>query len=223
MSNSIVELEAAPFILALGTNTTESHPVIALRIKRAVRKGATLVVADPRRIDLTRFAWRYLPLQAGTNVALISAISNVILAEELHDAAFIAERAEGFDAWAAQVRAYTPEWAEPITRIPADTIREVARAYASADSAAICYTLGVTEHHSGTDGVMTLGNLALLTGNLGKPSSGVNPFRGQNNVQGTGDMGSTPDKLPGYQELADPAARERVGRVWGVDIPTHVG
>ena len=129
MSNSIAELEDAPFILAIGTNTTESHPVIALRIKRAVRKGATLVVADPRRIDLTRFAWKYLPMQAGTNVALVSALANVILAEGLHDAGFIAAHVHGFEAWAEEVRKYTPEWAEPITGIPAGTIRAVARAY----------------------------------------------------------------------------------------------
>lgn len=223
MSNAIAELEDAPFILAIGTNTTESHPVIALRLKKAARKGATIVVCDPRRIDLTRFAWKHLQLRAGTNVALVSAIANVILAEGLHDASFIAERVNGFDAWADEVRQYTPEWAEPITGVPAADIRDVARAYATAERAAICYTLGVTEHHSGTDGVKTLGNLALLTGNLGKASAGVNPLRGQNNVQGTGDMGCMPDKLPGYQRLSDPEVAEMVGHVWGVPVPQHPG
>ena len=223
MTNSIAELEDAPFLFALGTNTTESHPVIALRIKRAVRKGARLVVADPRRIDLVRFAWRYLPIRAGSNVALVGAMANVILAEGLQDAAFLAERVDGFEAWAAVVREQTPEWAARITGVPAEAIREVARAYGTAERAAICYTLGVTEHHSGTDGVMALGNLALCTGNVGKRGAGVNPFRGQNNVQGTGDAGCMPDKLPGYQSMTDPAARALATAAWGVEPPTTTG
>lgn len=223
MTNSIAELEDAPFIFALGTNTTESHPVIALRIKRAVRRGARLVVADPRRIDLVRFAWRHLPMRAGSNVALVGAMANVILAEGLQDAAFLSERVDGFEAWAAVVRTQTPEWAATITGVPAEAIREVARAYATAERAAICYTLGVTEHHSGTDGVMALGNLALLTGNVGKRGAGVNPFRGQNNVQGTGDAGCMPDKLPGYQSITDPEARSRAAKAWGVAPPSAPG
>ena len=223
MSNSIGELENAPFIFAIGTNTTESHPVIALRIKKAVKKGATLVVADPRKIDLTRFAAEYLPIEVGSDVALVNAMCHVILFEDLYDHDFVEARCEGLDELRAHLGSFTPEWASPITGIPAEKIRQVARMYAAAERAAICYTLGITEHRCGVANVQSLGNLALLTGNLGRESSGVNPFRGQNNVQGTGDMGCMPGTLPGYEKLSNPVARDRVEKAWGVPLPAKEG
>jgi formate dehydrogenase major subunit/formate dehydrogenase alpha subunit len=223
MSNSIRELEDAPFIFAIGTNTTESHPVIALRIKKAVKKGATLWVADPRRIDLVRHAHHYLPIKVGSDLALLNALSHVIVGEELYRKQFVDERAEGFEAYREHVRALTPEWAAPICGIDAPTIRELARAYATAERAAIVYTLGITEHACGVSNVEALGNLALLTGNLGRRSSGVNPLRGQNNVQGTGDMGCMPESLPGYMKVANADERALVSRAWGLEVSAVPG
>ncbi len=218
MSNSIRELEDSPFIFAIGTNTTESHPVIALRIKKAVKKGATLIVADPRRIDLVRFAHRYLPLKVGSDLALLNAMSHVIVTEKLYRSEYVDSRAEGFEAYCEHVAQLTPEWAAPICGIGAQTIREVAREYATAERAAICYTLGITEHACGVSNVEALGNLALLTGNLGRRGAGVNPLRGQNNVQGTGDMGCMPENLPGYMKVANPDERALVSHAWGVTL-----
>jgi predicted molibdopterin-dependent oxidoreductase YjgC len=223
MSNSIRELEEAPYIFAIGTNTTDSHPVIALRIKKAVKRGARLIVADPRRIDLVRFAELYLPIKVGSDLALLSAMSHVIVGESLYRKEFVDERAEGFDAYREHVRELTPEWAEPICGIEAATIRKVARDYAASERAAICYTLGITEHACGVANVEALGNLALLTGNLGRRSSGVNPFRGQNNVQGTGDMGCMPENLPGYMKVANRDELQLVSKAWNLPLSTVPG
>jgi formate dehydrogenase major subunit len=223
MSNSIRELEDSPFIFAIGTNTTESHPVIALRIKKAVKRGAKLIVADPRRIDLTRFAHRYLPLKVGSDLALLSAMSHVIVGERLYRADYVDARSEGFAAYCEHVAQLTPEWAAPLCGIDAHTIREVAREYASAERAAICYTLGITEHACGVSNVEALGNLAMLTGNLGRRGAGVNPLRGQNNVQGTGDMGCMPENLPGYMKVANADELELVSRAWGVPLSAVPG
>ncbi|MSP60000.1 MAG: formate dehydrogenase subunit alpha [Myxococcales bacterium] len=223
MSNSIRELEDAPYIFAIGTNTTESHPVIALRIKKAVKKGARLVVADPRRIDLVQFAERYLPIKVGSDLALLSAMAQVIIEEGLQKESFLTARSEGFAEYSAHVALLTPEWAAPICGIDPPTIRAVARDYASAERAAICYTLGITEHACGVANVEALGNLALLTGNLGRRASGVNPFRGQNNVQGTGDMGCMPESLPGYLKVANPDDRAAVSRVWNLPVSAVPG
>ncbi len=223
MSNSIGELENAPFIFAIGTNTTESHPVIATRIKKAVKKGARLLVADPRRIDLTRFAYKYLPMKVGSDVALINGMMHVILKEGLQKQGYIDERTEGFEALKKHLEAWTPERAAAITGLSPAEIRLAAIDFASAPKAAICYTLGITEHRCGVANVQSLGNLSLLTGNLGLESAGVNPFRGQNNVQGTGDMGCMPGYLPGYEKLSNPAARARVEKVWGHELPKNEG
>ncbi len=223
MTNSIGELEHSPFIFAIGTNTTESHPVIAVRIKMAVKKGARLLVADPRRIDLTRFAYKYLPMKIGSDVALINAMCQVIIAENLQRQSYIDERTEGFAALKAHLAEWTPERASEITGLTPDDIRQAARDYATTPKAAICYTLGITEHRCGVNNVQALGNLALLTGNLGVESAGVNPFRGQNNVQGTGDMGCMPGSLPGYEKLSNPVARARVEKAWGVGLPEKEG
>ncbi|MFW6107818.1 MAG: molybdopterin-dependent oxidoreductase, partial [bacterium] len=200
MTNSIDELEHADCILVTGSNTTEAHPIIALRIKAAVEEhGATLIVADPRRIDLVRFAEFYLSQRCGTDVMLFNAMMNVIIGEGLEDEEFIASRTENFDdAWPA-IEPCTPEAAAMVTGVPADDIRRAARLFAAADRASIVYSMGITQHTTGTDNVLALANLAMLTGNVGKASTGVNPLRGQNNVQGACDLAALPNVLPGYQ------------------------
>ena len=183
MSNSISELKGADFLLVAGSNTTETHPVIALRIKEAVRHGARLVVADPRRIEMTRLAHRWLPLTIGTDIPLFNAMAHVIIREGLYNASYVSEKTAGFEELARHLERYTPELAESITGVPADDIVQTAREYARSPRASIVYTLGITEHSCGTHNVQSLANLALLCGNFGKPYAGVNPLRGQNNVQ----------------------------------------
>jgi len=224
MTNAIADIEFADCIFVTGSNTTEAHPIIALRIKAAVtRHGAKLIVADPRRIDLVRFAALHLRQRPGTDVALFNAVMNVILSEGLWDEQFVAERTEGFEELRQSVAAYTPERAQAITGVPADDIRAVARMYAGAERASIIYSMGITQHTTGTDNVLALANLAMLTGNLGKLFSGVNPLRGQNNVQGACDMGALPDLYTGYQRVDDPAARARFQDAWGVPLPDKPG
>ena len=224
MTNSIAELEHAECILVTGSNTTETHPVIASLIKRAVRyHGATLIVVDPRRIDLVKYAALWLRQRNGTDVAWINGMMNVILSEGLQNDAFIRERTENLDACKGLLAAYTPQRVEEISGIAAAQIVEAARLYARAKTASIVYSMGITQHITGTDNVLSLANLALLCGQVGKPSSGVNPLRGQNNVQGACDMGALPDLYPGYQKVADPAAREKFERAWGRKLPAKPG
>jgi formate dehydrogenase major subunit/formate dehydrogenase alpha subunit len=223
MSNSVAELAEAKLILAVGTNTTETHPVLSIRVKEAVRKGAKLIVADPRKIELTRWATRHLPLRIGTDTALLNAMANVILSEGLEDREFIARHTEGFEEYREFVREFTPELAGEITGVPAEDIVASAREYATTKPAAIIYTVGVTEHTCGVHNVQSLGNLAILCGNFGVPGSGVNPLRGQNNVQGAGDMGCLPYDLPGYQKLLKEENRRKWEEAWGVKLPENVG
>jgi formate dehydrogenase alpha subunit len=223
MSNSIAELEQAQLILAAGTNTTESHPVIALRVKKAVSRGAKLIVIDPRKIELTNWAHRWLRLKVGTDIALFNAMAHVILEEGLLDEQFVAERTSGLEDLRHHLESYTPEYAEVETGVPAADIVATARDYALADPAAIIYTLGITEHSCGVHNVQSLSNLALLTGNFGRLGSGVNPLRGQNNVQGAGDMGCLPAYLPGYQRIHSDEARQRWEAAWGVSLNPHPG
>jgi formate dehydrogenase major subunit/formate dehydrogenase alpha subunit len=223
MTNSIREIRDADFLLVIGSNTTEAHPVIAMEMKRAVHRGATLVVADPRAIWLTRIAKRHLPLKPGTDVRLLNAMAHVIVEERLYDKEFIEEHTEGFEALRANVAAYPPEEAEKITGVPAEAIRATAREYATTKRAGIYYTLGITEHTHGTDNVYGLSNLVLLTGHLGQPSAGLNPLRGQNNVQGANDAGASPIFYPGYQRADDEEARRRYEMSWGVNLPTEPG
>ena len=224
MTNSIDEIEHADCIFVTGSNTTEAHPIIALRIKAAVtRHGARLIVADPRRIDLVRFADLHMRQRSGTDVALFNAMMNVIVSEDLCDEEFIAERTEGFDEFRHCVEEYSPERAEAITGVPADQIRAAARMYASAGRASIIYSMGITQHTTGTDNVLSLANLAMLTGNVGKESTGVNPLRGQNNVQGACDLGALPDVFPGYQKVEDAALRHKFEQAWGVPLPEAAG
>ena len=216
MTNSIPEIRDADFLFVIGSNTTEAHPIIAMEMKRAVRRGARLAVADPRRIWLTDIADWHLQLAPGSDVWLLNAMANVIVTEGLVDEAFVAANTEGFEAVRDTVLAYPPEEAERVTGVPAETIREVARAYATTEKAGIYYTLGITEHTTGTDNVFALSNLVLMTGHLGKRSAGLNPLRGQNNVQGANDSGATPVFYPGYQRAEDPAVRDKFARAWGV-------
>ncbi len=223
MSNSIKEIEDAKVLLVIGSNTTEAHPVIAIRMKKAVRKGAKLIVIDPRRIPLVDHAHLWLPLRPGTDIALINAMMHVILKEGLHDDAFIRDKTEGFDAFKESLQQYTPESAEKITGVPAEKIIAAARLYATGEKAGIYYTLGVTEHTHGTNGVLSIANLTLMTGNIGKINSGVNPLRGQNNVQGACDMGCSPDVFPGYQSVTDAKVRKKFEEWWGRPMPGRVG
>ena len=224
MTNSIAEIEYADCILVTGSNTTETHPVIASLIKRAVRyRGAKLIVVDPRKIDLVKHATLWLRQRNGTDVAWINGMMNVILAEGLHDETFIAERTEGFDDLRSVIEGYTAERASETSGIPAADIRAVARMYSGAERAAIVYAMGITQHTHGTDNVLSLANLAMLTGSIGKASSGVNPLRGQNNVQGACDLGALPNVCPGYQKVTDPEVRTKFEKAWGVAPKPEVG
>ena len=224
MSNSIEELAGSDFLLVTGSNTTESHPVISLRMKRAVKNGAKLVVVDPRNIELTKWASRHVQINVGTDIPFYNAMANVIIKEGLYDAEFVAKRTEGFDAFARHVQMYTPEYSADICGITPEEIILTAREFAAAaPKAAICYTLGITEHSCGSHNVQSLGNLGLLCGTFGQRSGGINPLRGQNNVQGAGDAGCIPTDLPGYQKIERPGIREQFEDAWGVPLPKRRG
>ena len=223
MTNAIGEIRDADFLFVIGSNTSEAHPIIAMEMKRAVHRGATLVVADPRSIWMTTLAERHLRLKPGTDVWLLNAMAHVIIAEGLTDQRFIRDNTEGFERVRTAVAAYTPEEAEKVTAVPADDIRWTARQYATTTKAGVYYTLGITEHSHGTDNVYALSNLVLMTGHLGQPSAGMNPLRGQNNVQGANDAGATPVFYPGYQRVDDPAVRAKYEASWGVPLSPNPG
>lgn len=221
MTNDFESIKSADTILVIGSNTTEAHPVIGSMIKERVRAGANLIVCDPRRIELHDLATVAIRQKSGSDVALLNGMMNVILEENLHKPEFIAERVEKFDELKELVKKYTPEYAEEITGVPAETIREAARLYATVPNAAIFYTMGITQHTTGTNNVRSCCNLALLCGMLGRPGTGVNPLRGQNNVQGACDMGCLPATLPGYMKVGLPEAAEKVKKFWGCDMPEN--
>ena len=225
MTNSIADIEKADVFLVTGSNTTESHPVLSHRVKRAVKKnGAKLIVADPRRIPLVDFAHVWLRQNLGTDIAWINGMMNVILEEGLYDHDFVAQRTLGLEELKAVVAAYTPEAVKETTGIEPEELRKAARLYAGAESASILYAMGVTQHVCGTNNVKSLANLAMLCGQIGREGSGVNPLRGQNNVQGACDMGALPNVYPGYQKVADPEARKAMASKWGVSsLPDSVG
>jgi formate dehydrogenase major subunit/formate dehydrogenase alpha subunit len=225
MTNSIEELEESDCILVTGSNTSETHPVIATFIKRAARlKGKTLIVIDPRRLMLTRHAAIWLRQRPGSDAAVLNGLMHVIIRENLQDHDYIAERTENFEALRETVARYTPEVVEQISGIPAADLEKAARLYAVAPRAAICYAMGITQHITGTDNVKSLANLAMLCGNVGIRGGGVNPLRGQNNVQGACDMGGLPNVFPGYQAVTEPENRWKMEQVWGVrDLPDWVG
>jgi len=219
MTNDFDSIKHADTIMVIGSNTTEAHPVVGMMIKEQVRKGAKLIVCDPRRIELHDLATVKIQQRSGSDVALLNGMMNVILAENLHDPKFIGERVEKFEELKSLVGKYTPEYVEGITGIPADTIREAARLYASGPNSALYYTMGITQHTTGTNNVRSCCNLALLCGMLGRPGTGVNPLRGQNNVQGACDMGCLPATLPGYLKVGLPAAAEKIEALWGCKMP----
>lgn len=224
-------VEATDLALVIGANPTDGHPVFASRLRKRLRAGAKLIVIDPRRIDLLETphlgeAW-HLQLRPGTNVAVMVALAHVIVTEGLYDEAFIRDRCD-LDEWAdyADFVAnpdYAPEAVEGLTGVPAATLRAAARAYAAAPNASIYYGLGVTEHSQGSTTVIAIANLAMMTGNIGRPGVGVNPLRGQNNVQGSCDMGSFPHEFPGYRHVSDPAVRGLFERTWGVSLSSEPG
>ncbi|HXY74667.1 MAG TPA: molybdopterin-dependent oxidoreductase, partial [Dehalococcoidales bacterium] len=224
MTNSIEEIDHAECIFIIGSNTSESHPVVALEVMKAVRhNGTKLIVADPRKIRMTDFASIWLQQKPGTDTALINGLINVIISEGLYDAKFVRNRTEGFDELKKSVKSYTPAKVSALTGIPKDKLIDAARLYARSKKSNIIFCMGITQHTSGTDNVMALANLAMVTGHVGKKNSGVNPLRGQNNVQGACDMGALPDVYPGYQKVKDPAAREKLSSAWGVALPSNPG
>ncbi len=224
MTNSLADLSESDCYLITGTNTTENHPVIATIIKRAViQRGVTLILVDPRDIDLAKFASVWLRQKPGTDIAWINGLINVILRESLVDETFIAERTENFDAVRKAVKKYTPEYVESITGIPKDALIKAATQFAHANAAAILYAMGITQHTKGTNNVKSLANLAMLTGNMGRPGTGVNPLRGQNNVQGACDMACLPGNLPGYRKVGDDEHRKPFEEAWGTKLPSKPG
>ena len=222
-TNSIDDVDRAKLIMVVGSNTTESHPVVGARIKQARRRGVPLLAIDPRRTEMARLADLHLQLEPGTNVALFNGLGHVIANEGLIDHAFTSKRTEGLDEWVRTVAEYPPEQTEQITGVPAHLIREAARRYAMSGASLCVHGLGVAEHRWGSHGVMSLVNLALATGNIGRPGTGINPLRGQNNVQGASDVGCLPSHFSGYQPVDDPALAERHLLITGRPLPPKRG
>jgi len=224
MSNAINEIDNTALVFIFGYNPADSHPIVANHILRAKQNGARIIVCDPRRIETARIADMHIALRNGSNIALLNAIGHVIIAENLYDRAFVTTRTEGFDAYRQIVERYKPESVEAITGVSAREIRQAARLYAGAKTATLLWGMGVTQFWQGVETVRALTSLAMLTGNLGKAHVGVNPVRGQNNVQGACDMGALPDTYPGYQYVKFPENREKFATAWGVDsLPAHPG
>jgi formate dehydrogenase major subunit/formate dehydrogenase alpha subunit len=225
MTNTIGDIEGADVILVTGSNTTENHPVLSRHVKRAVSyRGAKLILVDPRRIKLAAFAHKWLRQNLGSDVAWINGMMHVIIAEDLYEKTFVEKRTEGFEELKKIVSNYMPDYVESITGIPAEELAAAARLYATAKAASILYCMGITQHSHGTDNVKSLANLAMLCGHMGKPGTGVNPLRGQNNVQGACDMGGLPNVYTGYQPVSDLAIAKKMEEAWGVkDLPTKPG
>lgn len=225
MTNSVGEFEDCEVFLVTGSNTTEQHPLIGSRIINAVKnKGATLILVDPRKIQLSKHAKYHLSPRCGTDVAWLNGMMNVIIKEGIEDKEFIQNFTEGYEELKKAVEKYTPEYVEKITGIPAGQLAEAARAFARSKKSSILYCMGITQHTTGVDNVKSCANLAMLTGNIGKPSTGVNPLRGQNNVQGACDMGGLPNVYCGYQKVTDPKAKEKFENAWNVTgLPDNVG
>ena len=218
MTNSISDIADAACILAIGSNTTESHPVIGFEVKKAVRRGTKLIVANPREIRLVQFADIWLRHRPGSDVALLMAMMKVIVDEGLFDAAFIRQRCENFEDFKESLKDLDLGFAQKVTGVPQSLMAEAARMYATSRPGAILYAMGITQHSHGTDNVIATANLAMLTGNVGQPGSGVNPLRGQNNVQGACDMGALPDVYCGYQKVDDPKVKEKFEAAWGTTL-----
>ena len=225
MTNTIADIDKADVILITGSNTSENHPVLSSFIKRAVVSGKTkLIVIDPRRIKMTNFADIWIQPKLGTDVIWINGLMHIIINENLQNKEFVQERTEGFDELKAILKKYTPEYVEQMTGIPKNQLIEAARLFAQANAASIYYCMGITQHISGTDNVKSLANLSMLCGNLGIEGGGVNPLRGQNNVQGACDMGGLPNVFPAYRPVTDASARQALCDVWQVkDLPDKPG
>ncbi|MCX6262037.1 MAG: formate dehydrogenase subunit alpha, partial [Bacteroidia bacterium] len=225
MTNSINEFEEAEVVLVTGSDTTEQHPLIGSRIVNAVKdRGAKLIVIDPREIELAKYAVIHARQRNGTDVAWINGLINVIISEELHDKKFIQERTEGFELLKDLVKEYTPEYVEKITSIPKEKIIEIAHIYAKTRKAMIVYSMGITQHTTGVDNVKSLANLAMVTGHIGFSSTGINPLRGQNNVQGACDTGALPNVFSGYQAVIDETLRKKFETTWDVrELPAKPG
>ena len=224
MSNSIAEMKDLEVLLVTGSNTSETHPVISTFLREAiVKNGAKLIVIDPRKIEMSQFATHYLQLNPGTDVVLFQALAHVIVKENLINREFIEARVEGLDEYLPSLDEFTPEYAEDICGVPAEQIREAARLYGKARSAAIYWGMGISQSVHGTDNAISLANLALLTGNIGRPGTGLNPLRGQNNVQGCSDSGGLPNVYPGYQSVSDPEVREKFEKHWGTSLDPEPG
>jgi predicted molibdopterin-dependent oxidoreductase YjgC len=222
-TSSYVEAEHADLIVLWGSNARETHPIFFHHVLAGLRNGARLYSVDPRRTSTAQWADGWLGLDVGSDIALANAMGREIIAAGLHNTTFIERATTGFEDYRRTVEPYTLERAEELTRVPAEQIRELAHAYAKADRAQLCWTLGITEHHNAADYVFALINLALLTGHVGRYGSGLCPLRGQNNVQGGGDMGAIPAKLPGGYDLGDDEARARFERAWGATISPKPG
>jgi formate dehydrogenase alpha subunit len=224
MTNSLRDIASADCFLVIGSNTAENHPIVALKVKEAVRRGAKLIVADPRRTELADWAHVWLRHRPGTDLALVNGLLHVVVKENLVDEEFVASRTEGFEEVRQAVEDYPPAKVAEITGVPAEDIVRAARLYAAGPRSAILYCMGVTQHVTGTANVLALANLAMACGHIGREGSGVNPLRGQNNVQGACDMGGLPNVLPGYQPVADPEVRKKFAQAWGVaELPAEPG
>jgi formate dehydrogenase major subunit len=216
-------MEDADLIILWGSNARETHPIFFHHVLKGVNRGAKLYVVDPRRTSSARWANVWLGLDVGSDIALSNTVAREIIAAGLVNERFVERATENFDAYKASVEPWTLERGEQVTGVPAAVIRDLAHSYARADRAQLCWTLGITEHHNGVDNVTALINLALLTGHVGRYGSGLNPLRGQNNVQGGGDMGAIPDRLPGFQHVENAELRAKFERAWGVTIPPMRG
>jgi len=223
MSNPLADMELPDVIFAIGTNMTECHPVAATRLKKAIARGAKMIVADPRETRLAKIADLHLRIRVGSDVALLLAMAHVIHREGLIDSTFIDARTAGGDAFLKHLAEFTPEWAAPICEIPAAQIEQAGLWFGQGNPTAIYYTLGITEHICGVDNVQSLCNLALMTGNLGVEGGGINPMRGQNNIQGAGDCGAVPSSFPGFQACDDPAFAEKFSQAYGRPIDAETG
>jgi predicted molibdopterin-dependent oxidoreductase YjgC len=222
-TSSYREVEDTDLIVLWGSNARETHPIFFHHVLKAVHKGARLYAVDPRRTSSAEWADTWLGLDVGSDIALANAVGREIIASNLHHREFIERATSDFEAYKAKVESYTLDYAERETGVPGEAIRELAHAFAAAPRAMICWTLGITEHHNAVDNVLSLINLVLLTGHVGRYGSGVNPLRGQNNVQGGGDMGALPDRLPGFQHVENDTLRAKFEAAWGVTIPPKRG
>jgi formate dehydrogenase major subunit len=223
MTNSNAEVLESDVILVTGSNTTETHPVIGSFMKQAKEKGAKIIVIDPRRIELADYADVFLQIAPGTNVAIFNALMNVIIEENLQDQDYIKERTENYEGLVEMIKGCTPELAASVCGVDVEDIKKAARLYAGGKKAAIYYAMGVTQHSTGTQGVKDLAALAMLCGNIGIESGGVNPLRGQNNVQGACDLGALPNVLTGYQKVTDQLVIDKFNKAWDTDLPKDIG